>query len=283
MTRVALLGTGIMGAGMAASIRRAGLDLTVWNRDRAKAEALADTGAAVADTAAQAVRDAEVVITMLFDTDSVADVMRPVLDEVGEAVWLQTTTVGVEGVERLAAMAADHGVTFVDAPVLGTKQPAQQGKLQVFWAGPAEAREVAQPVLDAISARVLDVADHPGPASALKLVVNAYIATMTAAIGQSVAFCKALDLDPALFLLALDGSPVGSPYTQLKGNAMIDGSYREPSFTIDNLRKDIGLVREAMAAQGVDTGLMNAVAQLDDDASARGLGHADMAAVIEAF
>src|SRR4051794_37727776 len=97
MTRVALLGTGTMGAGMAASIRRAGLDLTVWNRDRSKAERLADTGAMVADDAEQAVRAADVVVTMLFDADAVADVMQPLLPALAAAVWLQTTTVGIEG------------------------------------------------------------------------------------------------------------------------------------------------------------------------------------------
>ena len=268
---------------MAASIRRAGLDLTVWNRDPSKAERLADTGATVADSAQQAVRGADVVVTMLFDADAVADVMQPLLPGLAAAVWLQTTTVGVEGTERLAAMADQHDVTLVDAPVLGTKEPAQQGKLQLFWAGPSSAREVAQPVLDAIAGQVLDVADHPGPASALKLAANAYLATLTAATAQSVALCKALDLDPALFLQALDGNPIGSPYTQLKGKAMVAGAYQEASFALDNLRKDIGLIRQAMAANGVDTGVINAVAQLDDDASARGLGQSDIAAVVEAF
>lgn len=272
-----------MGAAMAASIRRAGLDLTVWNRDRSKAERLQDTGATVADSADEAVRGADVILTMLFDADAVVEVMRPLLAAVGESVWLQTTTVGVDGAERLAAMARGSGVTLVDAPVLGTKEPAEQGKLQLFWAGPASARPVAQPVLDAIAGQVLDVADHPGPASALKLAANAYLASLTAATAQSVALSKALGLDPTLFLQALEGSPMGSPYTQLKGKAMVSASYQEPSFALDNLRKDIGLIREAMAARGVDTGLINAVAELDDQASARGLGHADIAAVIEAF
>jgi 3-hydroxyisobutyrate dehydrogenase len=282
MTSIALLGTGTMGEGMAASIRRAGLDLTVWNRDRSKAEPLTEVGATVADSPHDAVRGADVVVTMLFDADAVVEVMGPVLADV-RGVWLQTTTVGVEGTRRLAAMAEEHGVTYADAPVLGSKQPAQQGNLQLFWAGPAHAKEKAQPVLDAIAGTVLDLADHPGPASALKLAVNAYLATMTAATGQSVAMCRALGLDPALFLQALDGSPVGSPYTQLKGKAMVDGAYREASFSVDNLRKDIGLIREAMAAAGVDTGVINAVAQVDDDTSARGLGKADIAAVVEAF
>jgi 3-hydroxyisobutyrate dehydrogenase len=220
---------------------------------------------------------------MLYDDDAVAEVMRPLLPAVGKAVWLQTTTVGVRGTERLAAMATDHGVTLVDAPVLGTKEPAEQGKLQVFWAGPTSARERCQPVLEAIAGQVVDVADHPGPASALKLAANAYLATLTAATAQSVAVCKALGLDPSLFLQALEGSPMGSPYALLKGRAMVAGAYHEASFALDNLRKDIGLIRAAMAAAGVDTGVINAVAQLDDDASARGLGHADIAAVIEAF
>jgi 3-hydroxyisobutyrate dehydrogenase len=167
--------------------------------------------------------------------------------------------------------------------VLGTKQPAEQGKLQLFWAGPAEARAVAQPVLDAISGSVTDVADHPGPASALKLAANAWLATLTAATAQSLALTKALGLDPQVFLDVLADSPMNSDYAQLKGKAMVAGSYEEASFALDNLRKDVGLIRAAMAGAGVDTGLINAVAELDDSASERGLGHADIAAVVAAF
>jgi 3-hydroxyisobutyrate dehydrogenase len=283
--RVALLGTGTMGAAMAESILRNGLDLTVWNRNVSRARPLADLGATVAESVGEAVRGADVVLTMLYDAAAVAEVMeQPLADGLlADAVWLQTTTVGPDGVEPLAATAAAYGVTFIDAPVLGTKQPAAEGHLQLFWAGPSSARVRAQPVLDAIASRVVEVGEVPGPASALKLVCNAWLATLTAGIAQSVALAKALDLDPHLFLEAIAAGPLNTPYGVLKGAEMVDGSYADPSFALDNVRKDIGLIRATMAGAGVEGSLINAVAVQFDDASERGHGGDDVAAVIEAY
>lgn len=285
MVTVALLGTGTMGTGMAHSMLRHNLALTVWNRNRAKAEPLAEHGATVADTVEDAVRGADVILTMLFDADAVASVLdSPVRSGLlDNAVWLQTTTVGIDGTERLAALAGNSQVLFVDAPVLGTRQPAEEGKLQLFWAGPPAARTTAQPVLDAIASRVVEVADHPGPASALKLVCNAWLATLTAAVAQSVAMARALRLDPQLFLDAIGAGPLTSPYGLAKGAEMISGSYDDAAFALDNVRKDVHLIRETMATVGVDLTLIDAVTQEYDEASARGYGEADIAAIISAY
>src|SRR5918994_2915767 len=134
---VAVLGTGIMGAGMTRSLLREGFEVTVWNRSTEKARPLADDGAHVAGSASDAVAAADVVITMLFDTDAVAETMEGALDRAREgAVWLQTSTVGVVGTERLAGIARDKGVAMIDAPVLGTKAPAEKGQLVVLASGP---------------------------------------------------------------------------------------------------------------------------------------------------
>jgi 3-hydroxyisobutyrate dehydrogenase len=134
---VCVLGTGLMGAGMARSLARAGLNVTAWNRDGAKSAPLAADGITVAEKPEDAVRDASVVLTMLFDTESVAEVMGRVLSSLAEsAVWAQTSTVGLAGTAALARLAGEHGVGFVDAPVLGTRQPAEDGKLTVLAAGP---------------------------------------------------------------------------------------------------------------------------------------------------
>ena len=126
---VTVLGTGIMGAGMARNLVKAGLDVTVWNRTPDRALSLGDTGARVATDAAGAVAGADVVVTMLFDADSVAQVMEEALPAMApDAVWVQTSTVGLEGTERLAALAARHDVAFVDAPVLGTRRRPSRGR-----------------------------------------------------------------------------------------------------------------------------------------------------------
>src|SRR4051812_21706747 len=123
---VAVLGTGTMGAGMVRSLRRAGLPVRTWNRDAAKAEALTDTGAEACGSPADAVRGADVVLTMLFDTDAVVEVIRQAAPPAG-TTWLQCSTVGVDGAERITAVATELGLELVDCPVLGTKEPAEQG------------------------------------------------------------------------------------------------------------------------------------------------------------
>ncbi|MET0191192.1 MAG: NAD(P)-dependent oxidoreductase [Pseudonocardia sediminis] len=280
---VAVLGTGIMGSGIARSLLRAGLEVTVWNRSTDKAKPLADDGATVADSAAAAVRGADVVLTMLFDADAVADTMGPVLAEMGpDAVWAQCSTVGVDGTDRLAGLAAEHGVAFLDTPVVGTKQPAEKGELVVLVSGPPDAADRAAPVFDAIGSQTRRVGDDAGSASRLKLVVNAWLATVVNGVAQSVALAGDLGLDPQLFLDAISGQALDSPYAQLKGSGMVDGDF-EPSFALDGVLKDAGLIREAAGTAGTGTGLLDAMIEKLRQASSDGHGEQDAAAVVEAY
>jgi 3-hydroxyisobutyrate dehydrogenase len=281
-TKVAVLGTGLMGAGMARNLVRAGFAVTVWNRSAERARPLAEDGATVADDPAGAVSGADVVLTMLFDADAVTAVMGDALPAcTRDAVWVQSSTVGIEATEELAALAARHGVGFVDAPVLGTRQPAEQGKLTVLAAAPAALHERVTPVLDAVGARTVWVSERPGDGHRLKLTANAWVLSITAATAQSVALAERLGLDPLQFLDVISGGPVDSAYAQLKGRNMITGDLA-PAFALDGAVKDAGLIRAALRENGVDDRLMSAVhAQLSAAADAGHAG-ADMAAVIHA-
>lgn len=284
--RVTVLGTGVMGAAMTRSLLRAGLPVTVWNRNAAKAAPLAADGATVAADVGTALRDAEVVVTMLFDADTVRQVLQGPL-ETGAwppgAVWLQTTTTGVEGTAALVALAEAHGIAFVDAPVMGSKGPAEAGALTVLCAGPQERQAAVAPVLDAVGTRTLWVGEAPGRASALKLVCNAWIITLTDAVAQSVALAEALDLDPRSFLDAVGSGATNSPYLQLKGAAMAEGSTASASFALGGARKDAGLVRDLLRSSGVDARLAEAVLAHLDAAAAAGYDGHDMAAVVHAL
>src|SRR6478672_1576371 len=120
--RVAVLGTGIMGAPMVPNLLKAGFQVRVWNRTPDKARVLAAEGADLAQTPADAVRDAAFVITMLTDGAAVLAVMRQAAESVPDgAVWLQTSMIGAD-VERVAELAEDHGITFVNCPVIGTRR-----------------------------------------------------------------------------------------------------------------------------------------------------------------
>jgi len=281
MTEIAVLGTGIMGAPMARNLLAAGFGVRVWNRTTEKARPLADDGAAVADSPGEAASGADFLLTMLSDADAVAQAAAGgAIDSLAEGgVWIQTSTVGVEGNERLAHLAAGRGVTYVDAPVLGTKEPAEQGQLVVLASGPQEAEERCAPVFDAVGAKYTWLGEA-GAGSRLKLVVNNWIAGLLGLLGETLALARATGVDPQSFLDTIQGGPLDSPYAQTKGKMMLDGEY-PPSFTATLARKDVGLIMDAARSGGLEPAIAGAVAAYFDSAIESGHGGEDMAAVIE--
>jgi 3-hydroxyisobutyrate dehydrogenase len=171
---VAVLGTGIMGAPMARNLLKAGFQVRVWNRTRDKARVLAAEGADLAETPADAVREAAFVITMLTDTAAILAVMGQAAESVPDgAVWLQTGMVGGE-VQPVARLAEDHGITFVDCPVIGTRETAKRGRLVVLASGPGDVLDRAQPIFDAIASKTVRLEPGARGASRIKLVATAW-------------------------------------------------------------------------------------------------------------
>lgn len=274
---VAVLGTGTMGAPMARNLAAAGLPVRVWNRSPERSAPLADV-ATVVGSAAEAVGGADLVVTMLYDAESVETTMQQARGSVGEdAVWVQTSTVGVPGAERLGRLAEDLGVAYVDAPVLGTKKPAEDGTLTVLASGEESLRARVEPVLDAIGGRTLWVG-AAGAGSRLKLACNAWVATMVQGIADSLTMTRELGLDPALFLETIAGGPLDSPYLQLKGGAMLSGELA-PSFALSGVLKDLGLMIEATDATDADPALLPALRERFAAAVDAGHGDKDMAAI----
>jgi len=284
MRRVAVLGTGIMGAGMTRSLLRSGLDVTVWNRSPDRAAPLAADGAQVAGTAAEAVAGVDAVVTMLWDGESVAEVMTAALPAApGGVLWAQTSTVSLpDAGVRLPALAGQYGARYVDAPVLGTRQPAEEGKLLVLAAAPGPLRDPVTPLFDAVAARTVWVSERPGDGTRLKLVANSWVGTVVAATAQAIALAQSLGLDPQAFLDTVRGGAVDTPFLHVKGQAMIAGQF-PPSFTVDGAVKDTGLIAAAMRESGTDAALMDAVARQFRKAADGGHGEEDMAAVYRAF
>lgn len=278
--RVAVLGLGTMGAAMARRVLDAGLPLTVWNRNPARAEPFRDTGARVATDAEDAVADADVVLTMLFDGGAVRSVMDLALPRMARgSVWMQSSTVGISATDQFADAAAAAGVEYVDAPVLGTKGPAEQGELTALVAGPADAVDRLGPILDAVAVKTVRVGDAAPAASGLKLAMNAWIATLTAGIAQSLTLARTLGVAPHLVLEALSGSGPDSPYAQLKGTAMLESGF-DPQFELAGLLKDIRLVQQAVPESPA---LLDALEQTFAAAAHRGAAELDIAAVVRAF
>jgi len=279
--KVAVLGLGTMGAAMARRISGAGMATTVWNRTAGRAAAFAGGPAQVADDPAGAVAGADVVLTMLFDADAVQAVIAEALPAMApHAIWLQCSTVGVEAADRFATAAAAAGIGFVDAPVLGTKAPAEAGTLTALLAGTDEDLAVVEPVVAAIASKTVRAGSAAPAASALKLAMNAWIATITAGIAQSLTIADRLGLDPALVLEALHGAAADSPYAQLKGGAMLTHGF-DAQFEVVGLLKDVRLAREA--TPGMPQQLLAALDELYAAAADGGAAHSDIAAVWQAF
>jgi 3-hydroxyisobutyrate dehydrogenase len=271
-----------MGAGMARSMCRAEVDVTVWNRTRERAEPLREVGATVSDTVADAVSGADAVVTMLYDENAIYDIADELLGALGpDAVWIQSSTVGPDGMGRIEVRAG-NAANLLDAPVVGTKQPAEEGELAVLVSGDRELIERAQPVFDAIGAKTVVAGERIGDASALKLACNAWILTITAAAAQSLALARALDIEPSLFLDAIEGGAADTPYAHVKGELMLAGEF-PPAFGLDGGRKDLGLIVEAAGKAGVDPRVLEAVEGLYDKAAEDGHGKDDLAAVYTAL
>ncbi|WP_078901006.1 NAD(P)-dependent oxidoreductase [Actinacidiphila yeochonensis] len=277
---VAVLGTGIMGAGMARSLAAAGHRVRAWNRTADRARPLAEYGVAVVEDPLEAVRDADAVVTMLLDGPAVLAVMRDGVRVMRQdAVWAQCSTVGPRAQRELAELAAGSGLLFLDAPVLGTRKPAETGQLTVLAAGSEAALAAAGPVFDAIGQRTVRVAGEPadGPASALKLVLNSWVLALNNATGEVMALAKALGVDPDRFFEAVDGGAMDVPYLRMKAQAIRSGDFA-PSFTVEGALKDARLIAAAAEGAGVRLDLAEAGVERLGRAAAAGHGSEDMAA-----
>jgi 3-hydroxyisobutyrate dehydrogenase len=263
---------------MARNLLRAGHEVTVWNRTAQKAEALAEEGARIASTPADAVRDAEIVLTMLADARAVeaAVIESGGLDEMTQGgLWIQTSTIGVPATERLAERAGERGVTFVDAPVIGTKKPAEDGQLFVLASGPDEARARCEPIFDAI-ARGHVWLGEAGLGTKLKLVANNWILCTIENLSETFVLAQTLGVDPRSFLEAIAGGSMDMPYAHLKGEAILNEDF-PASFPLAHARKDVALILEA--AGDVELPLVRATLQQFDRALELGHGDEDMSAV----
>jgi 3-hydroxyisobutyrate dehydrogenase len=280
---VTVLGTGIMGAGMARSLLAAGFKVTVWNRSLDKAEPLAEAGATVADAVTSAVSGADVIVTMLFDGEAPAEVMERALPAAPTTVsWLQCATVGLESTARLADLAERHGADFVDAPVLGTRRPAETGSLIVLGGAPGPRRAGVAPVLDAIGSRTVWVGERPGDGQRLKLVLNSWLLSLVGGTAQAIALTSGLGLDPQLFLDTISGGALDCVYAQFKAKKMIAEDF-SPDFTLAGATKDSSLIADALRRASIDDQLMEALHREFRVASDAGYDEEDMAAVVRAF
>jgi 3-hydroxyisobutyrate dehydrogenase len=277
---VAVLGIGAMGHGIAISALRAYIPTIVWNRNRRATRDLAERGAEVADTAADAVRRAGIVVTMVTDADATLSLAREqgMLAALAPgAVWVQMGTIGVAGIERIAALVEVErpDVTLLDAPVSGSKDPAEQGQLTILASGPDSARPRVAPLFDALGQRTI-WAGAVGAGTRLKLVANTWLALSAEALATSVALNHLLGLDTDAMMDALGGGPLVSPWQAAKLQRIAAGDF-SPQFALSLALKDVRL-----ALQAADDGRFTALAGLADEwqrAADQGFGDQDLTVV----
>ena len=270
-----------MGNGISRNLLAAGIEVRAWNRSAEKiAELGALEGATVCASPAEAVRGAATVMTVLSDAEATLEVAGGedgalAAAEPG-ATWVQAGTIGIEAIERCAEHAARRELTFVDSPVLGTKKPAEEGKLVVLASGPEQAQRPLEPVFDAIGQRTLWL----GPAGAgtrMKLVINTWIVFVLEGTAETVALAEGLGVDPAQVLDIVAGGPLDLPYMRMKAEAIIDRDFT-PSFRLALAAKDARLASGAGREADLDLpGLATIAERLT--AAAREHGDEDMAAV----
>jgi 3-hydroxyisobutyrate dehydrogenase len=271
---VAVLGAGgTMGRPMARNIAGAGLAVRAWNRSRERAQPLVADGAQLADTPYDAADGADVVLTMLADAGPVLGTIGGEHGAIGSmrpgAVWLQMSTIGEEGTAACIALATEQGIAFADAPVLGTKAPAEQGALVVLGSGADDLRERLRPILDAVGQRTMWVG-AAGAGTRLKVIVNSWIVTVMEGGAETIALAEGMGMDPALLLEAVAGGPLDLPYLRAKAKAIAERDF-DPSFSLRLAAKDAGLVQESAAGRGLDLPVLAAIRRrLDEGVAAHG-------------
>ncbi len=252
-TRVAVLGIGIMGSAMAGRLAGAGLNTTVWDRAPAATAPLAAAGALVASSAAEAVTGAQVVITMLPDAAAVSAVMFDgAVDAFSDgAVWAQMGTIGISGTQDVASRLTRRrpGVRFVDAPVSGSKGPAQNGQLLILASGPPGAVPLVTPVFDVVGRKTVWLGEA-GAGSRMKLAVNAYMSVLIEGVAEALELVDRLGIDAGKLGQVIEGGPLDAPIADAKLHKMERGDY-SPEFPLQWALKDVDLAIEAAGGEAL--------------------------------
>lgn len=281
---VAVLGVGTMGHGMAASAVRAGIPVIVWDRHPEATRDLAERGAEVAPSAAEAAQRAGIVVTMVPDADAVVSIARDqgMLAALAPgAIWVQMSTIGLGGINDVMAM-VDHerpDVVLLDAPVSGSRDPAEQGQLIIFASGPEDARSRVTPLFDALGHRTIWVG-AAGAGTRLKLVNNTWLAFAAEAVAASVALARQLGLATETVVDGLDGSPIVSAWQAAKLQRIAAGEF-SAQFALSLALKDVHL---ALGAAGENRlAVLACLADEWQQVVDHGLGGQDLTVVTQAL
>jgi 3-hydroxyisobutyrate dehydrogenase-like beta-hydroxyacid dehydrogenase len=282
--RVGFIGLGIMGSRMAANLRRAGFELTVWNRTRSKADSWAQKhGATVAEDPAALARASDVVITMVVDAAQVESVLlgdRGAVQGASEGLLcVDMSTIGPSAAQRIGAALHERGVRFLDAPVTGSSPKAEDATLTIMVGGEEPDFARAKPLFEAMGELVV----HVGPlghGQMVKVINNAVAAVNTAVVGEALLVAKRAGVDLDALVQVMRAGSGGSAMLELKAGPMRDHDYAT-LFKLEHMLKDVRLCLEEAKAAGAGMAFAQLVEEILGEAEGRGLGERDFAALIE--
>jgi 3-hydroxyisobutyrate dehydrogenase len=281
--RVAILGLGTMGMGMAKNLLKAGFSLAAYNRTRAKAEPLAAEGARIAETPEDAARDADVIVSMLSDDHASREAWTgdhgALKGAKPGAVLVESSTVTPAWIAELAALATEHQLDLLDAPVTGSRVQAEGGQLIFLTGGTAAALERARPVLAAMSKEIV-LLGPVGSGARMKLINNFLCGVQVASLAEGLVWIErsGLDRDQALKILK-NGAP-GSPLLGAISARMVEATY-DVNFLLSLMGKDLHYAEMDAARLGVELSTAKTAGARFTEAGKAGYGDKDMSAVIE--
>jgi 3-hydroxyisobutyrate dehydrogenase-like beta-hydroxyacid dehydrogenase len=283
--RIGFLGLGTMGEPIANNLRKAGHDLTVWNRTPSRADHIVSKGGKLAKTPRECAAGRDLVFTCVADEkalDAVLDGPEGILAGLArDDVLVDMSTAGTTSASTVSARVAKAGAAFLACPILGSRTAAEQAQIVLVTGGPAAARERARPALHAVSARMFE-ADDPVHAALLKLCVNVVGGAMIAGFGEALALSTSGGLPVARFIEVLQASSFHSPLFLMKGELFEKKDFA-PRLAIALAEKDQRLAQQAAAEHGTRLPISEAVQRLFSDAMASGRGDKDIAAVADLF
>jgi 3-hydroxyisobutyrate dehydrogenase-like beta-hydroxyacid dehydrogenase len=278
--RIAFLGLGKMGLPMARRLLGAGYEVTVWNRTRKRADVLADQGAAVAATPADAVADADAILTMLFNDAAHEDVLfgsGGAIDALKPgALHISHSTISVAFSERLTAEHARRGQRYVGAPVFGRPNVAEEGRLWIVAAGDDSDLSLARPLMQPFSRGVSVVGSEPRQAHAVKLGGNFLISAMIHSLSEAFVYSESQGIAPEVFFEAVNSALFQSPFYAAYANVMLHPP-KEAGATIALGAKDLRLLREAAASRRTRLSFADDLAKVFEQAEQNGLRDTDWA------
>ncbi|MGA4928797.1 NAD(P)-dependent oxidoreductase [Streptomyces incarnatus] len=283
--RVGFIGLGVMGGPMALRLAAAGTPLVVWNRTPHRAEPLRAAGAEVAGDAAEVFARAEVVLLMLADEPALDAVLGRGTPELAARVAGRTVVhMGTTSPEYSRALERDvraAGGRYAEAPVSGSRVPAEAGQLVAMLAGEQAAVDTVRPLLSLMCRQTFECGAVPG-ALLMKLSVNLFLITLVTGLTEAFHFAERQGLDPRLFLDVLDAGPMASPVSRMKAPKLRERDFAVQAAALDVLKNN-RLVAEAARRAGLASPLLDVCHALFEETVAQGHGGEDMVAVLRAI